>query len=92
MSHNFIKMLRRFLISLAAAYKLIIFGASCYFFALFDRYFVVKIQSGADSHGVFPNELVTPERERVIKVKGAIRVTAPDRKGPKTKGKKLAQS
>ncbi|HII2387209.1 TPA: hypothetical protein ACYZ33_004467, partial [Escherichia coli] len=63
MSHNFIKMLRRFLISLAAAYKLIIFGASCYFFALCDRYFVVKIQSGADSHGVFPNELVTPERE-----------------------------
>ena len=67
MSHNFIKMLRRFLISLAAAYKLIIFGASCYFFALCDRYFVVKIQSGADSQG-------------------AIRGTAPDRKGPNIKG------
>ena len=79
-------MLRRFLISLAAAYKLIIFGASCYFFALCDRYPVVKIQSGADCHGAFPNKLAAPERERVIKVKGAIRGTAPDLKGPKTKG------
>ncbi|BBK47998.1 hypothetical protein EC112648_2663 [Escherichia coli O145:H28] len=47
---------------------------------------MVKIQSGADCHGAFPNKLVAPERERVIKVKGAIRVTAPDLKGPKTKG------
>ena len=52
------------------------------FFALCDCYPVVKIQSGADCHGAFPNKLVAPERERVIKVKGAIRVTAPDRKGP----------
>ena len=47
---------------------------------------MVKIQSGADCHGSFTNELVAPERERVIRVKGAIRVTAPDRKGPKIKG------
>ncbi|RZN41982.1 hypothetical protein FEK48_08460 [Escherichia sp. E2593] len=47
--------------------------------------------SGADCHGIFPNKLVAPERERAIKVKGAIRVTAPDRKGPKPKGQKLAQ-
>ena len=56
------------------------------FFALCDRYPVVKIQSGADCHGAFPNKLVAPERERVIKVKGAIRVTAPGLKGPKTNG------
>ena len=79
-------MLRQFLTSLPATYRLTIFGASCYFFALCDRYPVVKIQSGADCHGVFPNKLAAPERERVIKVKGAIRGTAPDRKGPKTKG------
>ena len=34
------------------------------FFALCDRYPVVKIQSGADCHGAFPNKLVAPERER----------------------------
>ena len=56
------------------------------FFALCDRYPVVKIQSGADCHGAFQNKLVASERERVIKVKGAIRVTAPGLKGPKTKG------
>ena len=70
MPHDFIKMLRRFLISLAAAYKLIIFGGFMLFFALCDRYPVVKIQSGADCHGAFPNKLVAPERERAIKVKG----------------------
>ncbi|EEW1635889.1 hypothetical protein B6R26_22080 [Escherichia coli] len=62
------------------------------FFALCDRYSVVKIQSGTDCHDAFPNKLVAPERERAIRVKGAIRVTAPDRKGPKPKGQELAQS
>lgn len=63
-------MLRQFLTSLPATYRLTIFGASCYFFALCDRYPVVKIQSGADCHGAFQNKLVASERERVIKVKG----------------------
>lgn len=70
MSHNFIKNAATVFDIIPATYRLTIFGASCYFFALCDRYPVVKIQSGADCHGVFPNKLAAPERKRAIKVKG----------------------